>query len=53
MGELIAEHEKNKKINLTKPRKALFEGKACFPLSPPKEDNKIKYEIKNGYPYSE
>lgn len=49
MGELIAEHEKNKKINISKSRKALFEGKACFPLSPPKGNNKIE----NGFPQSE
>lgn len=52
MGELIAEHEKNKKINITRPRKALFEGKACFPLSPPKGNKDITYKIENGFPQS-
>jgi mitogen-activated protein kinase 1/3 len=53
MGELIAEHEKNKKINVTHPRRALFEGKACFPLSPPKGNKDITYKIENGFPQSE
>ena len=39
LGEMILEHEKNKKTSqgLLKKRKPLFEGKACFPLSPPKK----------------
>jgi hypothetical protein len=53
MGELIADHEKNKKINVTHPRRALFEGKACFPLSPPKGNKDITYKIENGFPQSE
>ena len=53
LGELIAEHEKNKKVNVTRPRKALFEGKACFPLSPPKGNKDITYKIENGFPQSE
>jgi hypothetical protein len=45
MGELISQHRLNKKINLSQPRKALFEGKACFPLSPPKANKDVTYKI--------
>jgi mitogen-activated protein kinase 1/3 len=37
LGELIAEHVNNKKVVANSRRKALFEGRACFPLSPPKD----------------
>jgi hypothetical protein len=53
MGELISEHKLNKKIKITTPRRALFEGKACFPLSPPKGPKDITYKIQNGFPHSE
>jgi hypothetical protein len=53
MGELIAEHRLNKKIKITRPRRALFEGKGCFPLSPPKDTNDCNYKIVGGYPHSE
>jgi hypothetical protein len=52
LGELIAEHEFNKKIVANKPRKALFEGKACFPLSPPKKEFVSLYKVQNGFPHS-
>lgn len=45
MGELISEHKLNKKIQITRPRRALFEGKACFPLSPPKGNKDCTYKI--------
>ena len=53
MGELISEHKLNKKIQITRPRRALFEGKACFPLSPPKGNKDCTYKIENGFPHSE
>ena len=53
LGELIGEHSHNKKINVTRQRKALFEGKACFPLSPPKGNKDVTYKIENGFPHSE
>lgn len=53
MGEMIAQHEKNKKIKVTQPRKALFQGKACFPLSPPKQPKEVTYKLENGFPHSE
>jgi mitogen-activated protein kinase 1/3 len=53
MGELIAEHQKNKKITLNRERIALFQGKACFPLSPPKREKDCTYKISNGFPHSE
>lgn len=54
LGELISEHEKNKKAEIiTRKRKPLFEGKACFPLSPPKKDEASLYKLKNGFPHSE
>lgn len=53
MGELISEHKLNKKIQITRPRRALFEGKACFPLSPPKAGKDCTYKIENGFPHSE
>jgi mitogen-activated protein kinase 1/3 len=52
MGELIAEHKRNKKIKITIPRTALFEGKACFPLSPPKNSKACNYKVVNGFPQS-
>lgn len=53
LGELISEHEKNKKIGIMpQRRRPLFEGKACFPLSPPKE-NTLPYKMENGFPHSE
>jgi serine/threonine protein kinase len=55
MGELISEHEKNKNhaSNLLQSRKPLFEGKACFPLSPPKKEEVTLYKLRNGFPQSE
>jgi hypothetical protein len=51
-GELIADHSKNKKATKSG-RKALFEGKACFPLSPPKQEKDCTYKMSNGFPHSE
>lgn len=55
LGELILQHEKNKKTGagILKPRRPLFEGKACFPLSPPKKSEVNLYKLKNGFPHSE
>ena len=54
LGELISEHEKNKKTDIImNKRKPLFEGKACFPLSPPKKSEANLYKLKNGFPHSE
>ena len=36
-----------------KKRRPLFEGKACFPLSPPKKNEANLYKLKNGFPHSE
>lgn len=52
LGELISEHEKNKTIEANKQRRALFEGKACFPLSPPKKEYVKLYKVQNGFPHS-
>ena len=53
LGQLIFQHEKNKKLGKSaQRRKPLFEGKACFPLSPPK-DNTNPYRMENGFPYSD
>ena len=55
LGELILQHEKNKKsgTNNFKNRRPLFEGKACFPLSPPKKEEVNLYKLQNGFPHSE
>lgn len=53
LGELISEHENNKHIEANKQRRALFEGKACFPLSPPKKEYVKLYKVQNGFPHSE
>jgi hypothetical protein len=55
MGELISEHERNKNhaANLLRARRPLFEGKACFPLSPPKLEEAFLYKLRNGFPQSE
>lgn len=45
MGELIADHIKNKKSFVNMQRKALFDGKACFPLSPPKKHQVGLYKV--------
>ena len=31
----------------------MFEGKACFPLSPPKKEEVNLYKLQNGFPHSE
>ena len=34
------------------PKKILFPGKSCYPLSPPSKNANIKYEANNGFPHS-
>lgn len=51
LAELIGFHNQNK-VSKTE-YKPFFQGKACFPLSPPKKELIDTYSNHNGFPHSE
>ena len=50
-AELINNHANNRKVSNFS-YKPIFEGKACFPLSPPKKELVDSYKNFNGFPHS-
>jgi len=51
-AELINNHVNNRKVSNFS-YKPIFEGKACFPLSPPKNEVVESYKNFNGFPHSD